>query len=68
MIHGALIMNALPSLIIAPHSAVGGVAAKPKNDKPAISKITKIKSLSAYAIVSDETFGYTCLRMMRRLG
>ena len=50
-----------PLFIIAPHSAVGGIAPNPRKDKPANSIMIVPRSRAAVTKIVPAMFGKTCL-------
>lgn len=59
--HGAVCNIDRPLFIIAPHSAVGGIAPKPKNDSPANSMIIVPMSKAAVTTIVPAILGRTCV-------
>ena len=45
VIHHASLTKGRPSLIMTPHSAVGGAAPSDRNDRPETNMMTRMKSL-----------------------
>ena len=60
MTQGAVCNMERPLFIIAPHSAVGGCAPKPKKDKPANSIMIVPTSRAAVTNKVPAIFGKTC--------
>ena len=58
--HGAVCNIDRPLFIIAPHSAVGGIAPNPKNDSPANSIMIVPMSRAAVTSTGPAIFGRTC--------
>ena len=62
--HGDVWSILLPLLIMEPHSAVGGVAPRPRNDSPAISIIMVPISRTAVTITGPAILGTICFKMI----
>ena len=58
--HGAVCNIDRPLFIIAPHSAVGGIAPNPRNDSPASSMMIVPMSRAAVTRIVPAIFGKTC--------
>ena len=60
IIHGTLCRRLRPSLIILPHSAMGGLTPRPKKDKAASSIIIVPISSTAVTSTGPAIFGKIC--------
>src|SRR6516165_500566 len=64
-IQGAVSINDRPVASIEPHSGVGGVAPRPRNDSPAVSTMVNPTVSVAKTMIGDRTLGRTWRPRMR---
>ena len=66
-IWGAVRMNSLPSVRMAPHSGVGGITPSPTKLRPAAERITLPMLKVACTMMGPIVFGIICFKMIRKV-